>query len=314
MNTSPYWNPCTGDVEGRRAARAYMQASTAICHHEVVAVHLRPAPVRPAHLRRHEAHGGDGAPHPGQGDRALPGRPRLPPRVRPRPAAGGARLPAARLRRGAAVRPRGHVPGRGRRPVQVLRVQRRRLVGHEREPRDHGTSVARLEATFRGVRGPPPGGGLRAVRVAGWTRSCDIYGTYERRVATPRVAIVRLPGERRGGRVPRVRAAVRAAAAWRARWPTCGSSALRRRGAARRGGATHRRGVAALRDERRDRPLGRVAAAHRRRAGGQKVALIGSFAGHLAHDKQLFKRAVRRCARRRFWTPTRCRSWRRRCR
>ena len=25
-----------GDVEGRRAARAYMQASTAICHHEVV--------------------------------------------------------------------------------------------------------------------------------------------------------------------------------------------------------------------------------------------------------------------------------------
>ena len=74
----------------------------------------------------------------------------------------------------------------GRLPGEVLRVQRRRLVGHEREPRDH--HVGGAVRNVQGVREPPPGGGLRAVRVV-VQAFLDIYATYARRVENPRIAI-----------------------------------------------------------------------------------------------------------------------------
>ena len=171
-------------------------------------VHVRAAPVQPAHLRRHEAHGRNRPPHPRQGDRALPGRPRVPPHLLLRPAAGGTRLPAARLRFGAALRARGHLPGRGRVPREVLRVQRRRLVGHEREPRDR-----RFHRAFRHVprvRATPPHAGLRPVRRVGGRVPAHL-----RHLREPGGHAERghrgLFGERRHRRVQGVRAALRKA-------------------------------------------------------------------------------------------------------
>ena len=259
--------------------------------------------------------GRDRPPHPRQGHRALPGRPRLPPRLRPRPAP---RKSSSCLPRGYdAVLPFARVDTfleRGRRPRQVLRVQRRRLVGHEREPRDHRIRRAarRRSSEFAGRHqvagcelfeslGRHVPAHLRHLREPGGHPARRHLSTILENAVVDEFRVLRAACSRQPRRAVRRR---RRAA----------SSALRRRGAARRPGAAHRRRLAPLRHERRHRPLGRVPAAHRRRAGGQKVALIGSFAGHLAHDKQLFKRAVRPCAPPRFWTPTRCPSWRRPCR
>ncbi len=116
-------------------------------------------------LRRVQADGRNRAPHPRQSHAALPRRPRIPHDLLIRPASRRAHLAPARLRCTAPVRPRRRVPRRGRLPYRLLRVQRRRLVGHERESRDHElpARLGELQALFA----EPCRQTLRAVRIVG---------------------------------------------------------------------------------------------------------------------------------------------------
>lgn len=253
---------------------------------------VHPAPVQQENLRSDEGHGRDGAPHPVQGHRALPGRPRVPPRLRLRPAPRGAHPAAARLRVGAAVRARGHVHRRGRLPREVLRVQRRRLLGHEREPRDHhvGGAVRDVQALLRA----PSGAGLRAVRIVG----AGVPGHLRHLRAARRQPAhrhLRLPRERRGRRVPHLRRPVPPARRGMRRGRRA-RAGLRRRGAARQGRAARGRHLAPLRDERRHRPLGRLAGAAQRRARRKGGAHRQLRRAHRARQAD-FQGAVRRAHR-----------------
>ncbi len=161
------------------------------------------------------------------------------------------------------------------------------------ENREITTSVAQSE-DVRGVREPPPGGGLRAVRERGSTGVPGHLRHLRPPRGEPAHRHLRLPGERRGGRVPHLRRPVpparrRVRGGRRAR--ACASTARRcATGTARQVDAIWRRCVTNdVIDHWDDSQQ-----LHRRRARRAKVALIGSFAGHIVHDKQLFKRAVRR--------------------
>ena len=67
-----------GDVDGRRSAHAYMKSSTAIVHHRVVDCSYLPRLFNQATYDVMKENGRDRSPHPVQGYRALPRRPRLP--------------------------------------------------------------------------------------------------------------------------------------------------------------------------------------------------------------------------------------------
>ena len=158
-------NSLDGDVPGRRAARLHgrvhgHRASPGGVH-QLRAEALRRR-IAPGHARGRGNH----APNPVQGHAALPRRRRIPQDLRLRPAPGRAHLGAARLRRAAAVRPLRHLPGREHRRRGVLRVQRRRQLGHEREPRDHALRGA--NGHLQGIRQASSCRRLRAVRRLGF--------------------------------------------------------------------------------------------------------------------------------------------------
>ncbi|MEI2998706.1 MAG: hypothetical protein V8T51_05655 [Senegalimassilia faecalis] len=147
-------NSLDGDVPGRRAARAYMDASTAIVHHQVVSTSFVPKlydaasrqvmrdVVETTHriLCKVMQHYLDDAEY----RKVFDYDPRLAELI----------LVPRRLRRAAAVRPLRHLPRREHWRRGVLRVQRRRQLGHEREPRNHALRGA--NGHVQGIRQASP--------------------------------------------------------------------------------------------------------------------------------------------------------------
>ena len=304
-----------GDVESRRAAFNYMQDSTAIVHHQVVASSFVPRLFNRKTYDVMKQHGRDRATASSckviERYRADPEYRTL---VRLRPAPRRAHPAAARLRLGAAVRPRGHVPGRGRLPHQASASSTPTAASGMNENREITNSIARLRHASRAFARTTP------------VEGCELFESWVRRV----------PGHLRHLRAPRWRTrAWPSATIWRTAWSTSStsspSSSARRgvecvvadvRELSFDGEVLHdtRTGCASNAIWRRcvtndvHRALGRLPGASSTPCGPQKVALIGSFAGHIVHDKQLFEVLFDAADPGASSTPTRSRSWRRPCR
>lgn len=273
-----------GDVEGRRAARAYMQASTAICHHEVVEstfvprlfgqrtydVMKRTAEMAHRILVKVIEHY--------QADpdyrRAFSLDPRLEELVC-LPRGYDSVLPFARV---------DTFLNEDDFRVKFCEFNADGSSGMN-ENREITASIAG-SATFREFAGRHQVAGCELFE--SWVDTfLHIYGTYENRVASPRVAIVDFLEnavvdefrvfaqlfERRG--VPCAVADVRELSF---------DGEVLRDGQGQRIDAVWRRCVTNDVIDHWDESQQLIDAVR-----AQKVALIGSFAGHLAHDKQIFK-------------------------
>ena len=288
-STSP--ESLDGDIPGRRAARSYMDSSTAIVHHRVVSTSFVPQLYDAASRLASCAQAVETT------HRilckviaALPRRRRLPQRIFDYdPRLAELDLGPARLRCAASLRPLRHLLGRGRPATWRSASSTATAASGMNENREITHSVARTR---------PPSKSSRAAitwRAASCsTRGCDDVRRHLRHLRASRgtspLRHLRLPAKRRRRRVPPVREALH-----RGRGIPC--TRVRRarpapstaRCCATSAGPARPRHLAPLRHQRRAASSGTSRRRSSRPCKAQKVALIGSFAGHIVHDKQIFE-------------------------